>query len=48
MISRRGKGLLAALAATALVGCATPEKVAFNKEAASTIDSYLRGEQVGA
>jgi hypothetical protein len=39
VISARGKGLIAALAVTALVGCATPEKVAFNKEAANTIES---------
>jgi hypothetical protein len=35
----RGKALLAALAAIALVGCATPEKVAFNQETAGAIDS---------
>ena len=38
MISR-SKALLAALALVALAGCATPEKVALNKEAAGEVDT---------
>jgi hypothetical protein len=35
----RGKALLAAFAASALAGCATPEKVAFKQDAAAAIET---------